>query len=590
MYMKTNYSMPSYLPTAYLMLAVILSVTPLHAGKNHSTSPKKSSSDDIAFMNAIIMKKNSAEKTMLTLAQKKLDEIIQSKDQTFAFFTEETETSLKNALVALEKYMHWLETTDSFFKSTQTITTSIIDLSIRYHHLLKKYDEHCLTETMLLETIGNQLQLKFDNEEDVTEDYIRIICLHILSTSSDLDSDTQRFLRMYGSLNSDELKKYIKKDQKNITSVLTNHIDNSIKMLAQLISLCGSYWKITLDLDTTLTKLLDIMDAYTDLLTSKKIFPLHPTFHNTIIDLYNMLNDCHELECHAQIENGYDQRINAYTEEIVYLLSKIHEVHTLAPQLKKEFSFLTLNMIKLDPSSCKKKSQRPHLKKKIATCELFDETDDNVESDKQEHDLCTVEPQRLPYTKISNHIALWLSGINYLDEALHIFKARYDYTETYMAKNKDAIINAHTLPLETDSYIQPLAKKEPWFDHNNQQTGWFYTIPGHLTDHKNHTNLRGLFTWGIAFDGKCLHRSFTTRENKHLFNTLHDSEYTKTLYERSLSDEQKEHTKQLLETSKTPVTVLQDPWDVKIHDKDKNLTLALSKCIYKLRKKELMKK
>jgi hypothetical protein len=195
-----------------------------------------------------------------------------------------------------------------------------------------------------------------------------------------------------------------------------------------------------------------------------------------------------------------------------------------------------------------------------------------------------------PYTKVSNHIALWLSGKNYWDEALKLFQQRYDYSDEYMANNREAIINAHTLPLEMDSYISPLAQKEAWYDHNNQQTGWFYTIPGHLTDGKKNTTLRGLFTWGIAFDGKCLHRSFTLRKDRELLKAMKDNEYTKKLYENSLSHEQKEHKELSLHTSHGPIIIKQDAWDVKIHDEERRLFYYLSQYIYKMRQKGLLEK
>lgn len=68
-------------------------------------------------------------------------------------------------------------------------------------------------------------------------------------------------------------------------------------------------------------------------------------------------------------------------------------------------------------------------------------------------------------------------------------------------------VAAHTFPMAIDKFIAKLAHK---FDSADGTT--FYVIPGSLYMHSLGEEQTGYYTWGVARNGQCFHRSFTLRK------------------------------------------------------------------------------
>lgn len=84
--------------------------------------------------------------------------------------------------------------------------------------------------------------------------------------------------------------------------------------------------------------------------------------------------------------------------------------------------------------------------------------------------------------------------------------------ERYPSANKTSLqitrnIAAHTFPMAVDKFIVKLAHK---FDSVDDTT--FYVIPGSLYIHDLKEEQTGYYTWGVAPNGQCFHRSFTLRK------------------------------------------------------------------------------
>lgn len=84
--------------------------------------------------------------------------------------------------------------------------------------------------------------------------------------------------------------------------------------------------------------------------------------------------------------------------------------------------------------------------------------------------------------------------------------------ERYPSANRTPLqiarnVAAHTFPMAVDKFIAKLAHK---FDSADGTT--FYVIPGSLYMHNLREEQTGYYTWGVARNGQCFHRSFSLRK------------------------------------------------------------------------------